>query len=44
MGDFESLDRTGRRALHVHLPRAIRGLLTSCLQRLLDTQLAWADL
>jgi hypothetical protein len=27
IGDFQSLDRTGRRALHVHLPRRDGGLL-----------------
>ncbi len=33
IGDFQSLDRTGRRALHVHLPRRDSKLL----ERLLDT-------
>ena len=37
LGDFESLDRTGRRALHVHLPRRDAGLLRRTFERLLTT-------
>ena len=36
IGDFQSLDRTGRRALHVHLPRRDANLL----ERVLDTLVA----
>lgn len=35
LGDFESLDRTGRRALHVHLPRRDAGLLRRTFDKLL---------
>ena len=35
LGDFESLDRTGRRALHVHLPRRDIGLLRRTFDKLL---------
>jgi hypothetical protein len=35
LGDFESLDRTGRRALHVHLPRRDVDLLRRVFDRLL---------
>ena len=35
VGDFQSLDRTGRRALHVHLPRRDPQLLREVGQRLL---------
>jgi hypothetical protein len=35
LGDFESLDRTGRRALHVHLPRRDVDLLKRVFDRLL---------
>ena len=35
VGDFQSLDRTGRRALHVHLPRRDVDLLTRVTARLL---------
>jgi glucose-6-phosphate isomerase len=35
LGDFESLDRTGRRALHVHLPRRDAGLLRRTFEKLL---------
>jgi glucose-6-phosphate isomerase len=37
LGDFESLDRTGRRALHVHLARRDVDLLTRVFERLLKT-------
>jgi hypothetical protein len=37
VGDFESLDRTGRRALHVHLPRRDVGLLRRTFETLLAT-------
>ena len=37
LGDFESLDRTGRRALHVHLPRRDVGLLRRTLEKLVAT-------
>jgi glucose-6-phosphate isomerase len=37
LGDFQSLDRTGRRAMHVHLPRrdaaALRGLAAALVSR-----------
>jgi hypothetical protein len=36
LGDFASLDKTGRRALHVHLPRRDVNLLTSVFDRLLQ--------
>jgi transaldolase/glucose-6-phosphate isomerase len=36
LGDFASLDATGRRALHVHLPRPDAGLLRSTADALLD--------
>jgi len=36
LGDLASLDELGRRALHVHLPRADAGLLERCLSRLVD--------
>ena len=35
LGDFESLDRTGRRALHVHLPTRDVTLLRSVFEKLL---------
>jgi glucose-6-phosphate isomerase len=35
LGDFESLDRAGRRALHVHLPRRDAGLLRRTFEKLL---------
>jgi hypothetical protein len=35
LGDFESLDQTGRRALHVHLPRRDAALLQGVFERLL---------
>jgi len=35
LGDFEALDRTGRRALHVQLPRRDVGLLQRAFERLL---------
>ena len=35
LGDFESLDKTGRRALHVHLARRDLGLLKRVFDRLL---------
>ena len=35
VGDFQSLDRTGRRALHVHLPRRDPQLLREVTRRLL---------
>ena len=35
LGDFQSLDRTGRRALHVHLPQRDPALLARVTQRLL---------
>jgi hypothetical protein len=38
LGDFESLDRAGRRALHIHLPRRDVRLLRSVFDRLLATQ------
>jgi transaldolase/glucose-6-phosphate isomerase len=37
LGDFNSLDATGRRALHVHLPAPDPALLASVLDRLLDS-------
>ncbi len=37
LGDFASLDTTGRRALHVHLPRPDRGLL----RQVSTAMLAW---
>jgi transaldolase / glucose-6-phosphate isomerase len=36
LGDFASLDQTGRRALHVHLPRPDASALQRCFDRLLD--------
>jgi transaldolase / glucose-6-phosphate isomerase len=36
LGDFASLDHTGRRALHVHLPRPHEGTLDRLLGRLLE--------
>jgi hypothetical protein len=36
LGDFASLDHTGRRALHVHLPRPDTNALQRCFDRLLD--------
>jgi hypothetical protein len=39
LGDFASLDQTGRRALHVHLPRPDPSALQRCFDRLLD---GWA--
>ena len=36
LGDFQSLDRTGRRALHVHLPRRDPALLARVTQGLLS--------
>jgi hypothetical protein len=36
LGDLASLDQTGRRALHVHLPRADTGTLERTFARLLD--------
>jgi hypothetical protein len=36
VGDFQSLDRTGRRALYVHLPRRDPQLLREVTQRLLE--------
>ena len=35
VGDFESLERTGRRALHVHLPRRDPALLQRVAERFL---------
>ena len=35
LGDFQSLDRTGRRAIHVHLPRRDPQLLKRVADRLL---------
>ncbi len=35
LGDFQSLDRTGRRAVHVHLPRRDPQLLKRVADRLL---------
>jgi glucose-6-phosphate isomerase len=37
IGDFQSLDRTGRRALHVHLPRRDVTLLSRVLQALVGS-------
>ena len=37
IGDFQSLDRTGRRALHVHLPRRDVTLLSRVLQSLVGS-------
>ena len=34
IGDFQSLDKTGRRALHVHLPRRDAGLLAHVIEAL----------
>jgi glucose-6-phosphate isomerase/transaldolase/glucose-6-phosphate isomerase len=36
IGDFQSLDKTGRRALHVHLPRRDPGLLERIMQALIS--------
>jgi glucose-6-phosphate isomerase len=36
LGDFQSLDRTGRRAVHVHLPRRDPALLKRVVERLLS--------
>jgi hypothetical protein len=36
LGDLASLDQVGRRALHVHLPRADRNTLQHCFDRLLE--------
>ena len=36
LGDFASLEATGRRAMHVHLPSAAPGLLRDSLEPLLD--------
>jgi hypothetical protein len=36
LGDFASLDATGRRALHVHLPRPDAGLIRSTADALLN--------
>jgi hypothetical protein len=36
LGDFQSLDRTNRRALHVHLPRRDPALLRQISERLLS--------
>ena len=36
LGDFASLDQTGRRALHVHLPRPDASTLQRCFDRLLE--------
>ena len=36
LGDLASLDELGRRALHVHLPRADAGTLERCLGRMLE--------
>jgi glucose-6-phosphate isomerase len=36
LGDFASLDRAGRRALHVHLPAADASLIASVAAKLLD--------
>ena len=38
LGDFESLDQTGRRALHVHLPRRDAKLLRQVFDRLLTAK------
>ena len=38
LGDFESLDQAGRRALHVHLPRRDVDVLRLVFDRLLATQ------
>ena len=38
LGDFESLDQTGRRALHVHLPRRDVTLLRQVFDRLLSAK------
>lgn len=35
LGDFNSLDSTGRRAVHVHLPKPDAALLAHALDRLL---------
>jgi transaldolase/glucose-6-phosphate isomerase len=40
LGDFASLDQTGRRALHVHLPRADATALQRCVDRLLE---GWSE-
>lgn len=37
LGDFESLDQTGRRALHVHLPKRDVALLQAVFEQLLAT-------
>jgi transaldolase/glucose-6-phosphate isomerase len=36
-GDFQSLDRTGRRALHVHLPRRDPALLERVFEALVGS-------
>jgi glucose-6-phosphate isomerase len=36
LGDFESLDREGRRALHVHLPRRDANLMRRVFERLMN--------
>jgi hypothetical protein len=36
LGDFQSLDKTGRRALHVHLPRRDPALIHTVTQALLE--------
>jgi hypothetical protein len=40
LGDFQSLDRTGRRALHVHLPRRDPDVLRAIADALLE-HAAW---